>query len=188
MIYLNLFLNFLKIGAVSFGGGYGVIAMIRETALANNWLTEAELINVIGISESTPGPLAVNMATFVGAARGGFLGALLATIGVVLPAFIIMLLVVTVLKNLLKNSAIRSILDAIKPAFIGLIIGTAVTMILFVVLGIEKIGDSILLDYKALIILGILAIVIFLSKYLMNKKMSPICIILIGALLGIIIY
>ena len=67
MIYLRLFLTFLMIGAVSFGGGYGMISLIRETVISNGWLTESELINFIAVSESTPGPLAVNMATFIGA-------------------------------------------------------------------------------------------------------------------------
>ncbi|MDO4387133.1 MAG: chromate transporter, partial [Clostridia bacterium] len=92
MIYLRLFLTFLMIGAVSFGGGYGMISLIRETVISNGWLTESELINFIAVSESTPGPLAVNMATFIGASQGGILGSLLATLGVVLPSFVIILL------------------------------------------------------------------------------------------------
>ena len=88
MILLKLFLTFLKIGAVSFGGGYGMISMIRDDCLTNGWLTEDELLNFIAIAESTPGPIAVNMATFIGSSEGGILGALLATLGVVLPSFI----------------------------------------------------------------------------------------------------
>ena len=94
MIYIQLFLAFLKIGAVSFGGGYGMISLIRETVLENNWLTEKEFMAFVAVSESTPGPLAVNMATFVGASQGGILGAFLATLGVILPAFILILLIV----------------------------------------------------------------------------------------------
>ena len=77
MIYLKLFLAFLKIGAVSFGGGYGMISLIRDDCLANGWLTEEELLNFIAVAESTPGPIAVNMATFVGSSQGGILGAFL---------------------------------------------------------------------------------------------------------------
>ena len=72
MIYLKLFLTFLKIGAVSFGGGYAMISLIREDCLSNSWLTEEELLNFIAVAESTPGPIAVNMATFVGSSQGGF--------------------------------------------------------------------------------------------------------------------
>ena len=75
MIYLELFLTFLQVGAVSFGGGYAMISLIRERMLMYGWLTEEELLNMIAVSESTPGPIAVNMATFVGSAQGGILGA-----------------------------------------------------------------------------------------------------------------
>ena len=90
MILLDLFLTFLKIGAVSFGGGYGMLALIREECLLHGWLTEEELLNFIAVSESTPGPIAVNLATFIGSSQAGFWGALLATLGVILPAFCIM--------------------------------------------------------------------------------------------------
>ena len=73
MIYLLLFLEFLKIGLFSFGGGYGMIAMMKETVLANDWLSEAQLLDFIGIAESTPGPIAINMATFIGTSQGGII-------------------------------------------------------------------------------------------------------------------
>ena len=76
MMYLRLFLTFLEIGAVSFGGGYGMISLIREKALVNGWLTEGELLNFIAVAESTPGPIAVNMATFVGSSQAGFFGSI----------------------------------------------------------------------------------------------------------------
>ena len=85
MIYLELFLTFLQVGAFSLGGGYGMISLIREKVLMYGWLTEEEMLNMIAVAESTPGPIAVNMATFVGSSQGGFLGAILATLGVVLP-------------------------------------------------------------------------------------------------------
>ena len=86
-MFLKLFLTFLEIGAVSFGGGYGMISLIREKVLLNGWLSEAEFLSFIAVSESTPGPLAVNMATFIGASQGGVPGAFCATLGVVLPSF-----------------------------------------------------------------------------------------------------
>ena len=102
MIYLRLFLNFLMIGALSFGGGYGMVSLVRETVLSNGWLTENEFLNFIAVSESTPGPLAVNMATFIGSTQGGILGSFVATLGVVLPSFLIILLIAFALKNLKK--------------------------------------------------------------------------------------
>ena len=93
MIYLKLFLTFFEIGAVSFGGGYGMVSLIREKVLLNGWLTQSGFLDIIAVSESTPGPLAVNMATFVGSSQAGFLGSVCATLGVVLPSFIIILLI-----------------------------------------------------------------------------------------------
>ena len=89
MSVVRLFFAFLMIGAVSFGGGYGMIPLIRETVLDNGWLTESAFVSLIAVSESTPGPLAVNMATYIGSRVGGFAGALAATLGVVLPSFCI---------------------------------------------------------------------------------------------------
>ena len=106
MIYLELFLTFLKIGAVSFGGGYAMIPLIQDAVVSNSWLTVEEILNFIAVSESTPGPIAINMATFVGMSQGGLLGAMLSTIGVVLPSFVIILLVSVVLKNLLSYSPV----------------------------------------------------------------------------------
>ena len=122
MIYFKLFLTFLEIGAVSFGGGYGMISLIREAVLSNHWLTESELINFIAVSESTPGPLAVNMATFIGSSQGGVLGSLLATLGVVLPSFVIILLIAAVLSNLLKYAGVQAFLSGVRPCVVALIL------------------------------------------------------------------
>ena len=114
MLYLTLFLEFLKIGLFTFGGGYAMIPLIREVVLRHGWLDEAGFLNMIGVSEVTPGPIAVNMATFVGSTQAGFLGALLCTLGVILPSFIIMLLISTLLKKFIKNKYVQSALSGIK--------------------------------------------------------------------------
>lgn len=128
MIYWKLFLNFLMIGAVSFGGGYGMISLIRERVLANAWLSETDFMNMIAVSESTPGPLAVNMATFIGSSQGGVPGALVATAGVVLPSFFIILLIAAVMKNLLKYKGVNDFLAGIRPCVVAMILATAVIM------------------------------------------------------------
>ena len=87
MICLELFLNFLMIGALSFGGGYGMISLVRETVLGHGWLTEPEFLSFIAVSESTPGPLAVNMATFIGSSQAGLPGAFLRPSGWCCPLF-----------------------------------------------------------------------------------------------------
>ena len=110
MIYLELFFGFLKVGCFAFGGAYGAIPLIRDVVLSYGWLTDEELAYMIAVSESTPGPIMVNLATYVGSSQAGFPGALLATLAVVLPSFIIILLVLVVLKTLLKNSYFQAIL------------------------------------------------------------------------------
>ena len=99
MIYLYLFLEFFKVGLFTFGGGYAMIPLIKEVVLSRGWMDEAHFIDMIGLSEVTPGPIAINMATFIGSEQGGILGSTVATIGVILPAFIIMLLISILLKK-----------------------------------------------------------------------------------------
>ena len=128
MIYLELFLHFLKIGAVSFGGGYGMISLIRETVLENGWLTENEFLSFIAVSESTPGPLAVNMATFIGSSQGGVAGSFFATLGVILPSFIIIFIIAALIGNLLKYAGVEAFLSGVRPCVAALVLGTAFTM------------------------------------------------------------
>ena len=188
MIYLELFLQFLKIGAVSFGGGYGMISIINETVVDCGWLTSEEFLNFVAVSESTPGPIAVNMATFVGASQGGILGAFVATLGVILPAYLIMLLIATVIKNFLQLAGVKATLGGIRPAVVGLIVATGATMVLSAVCGISTIADTFAFDWKALVILGVL-LAINLPVFIKKKKiLSPVVLILISAVLGMILY
>ena len=115
MICLTLFWNFLMIGTLSFGGGYGMISLVREVVLGHGWLTESEFLSFIAVSESTPGPLAVNMATFIGSSQAGLPGALVATLGVVLPSFVIILLVAAVLRSVLRYAGVQAVLDGVRP-------------------------------------------------------------------------
>lgn len=188
MIYLKLFFTFLEIGAVSFGGGYAMISMIREKVLLHGWLGEAELLNMIAVAESTPGPIAVNMATFVGSSEGGVLGALLATLGVVLPSFCIILLIAALIRNLLKFGGVRAFLAGLRPAVVALILATGVTMLLSVTLGISRVGVAPTTDWRGLILLGVLALSALFVKRVMKKRPSPIVMILLSAGMGIVLY
>lgn len=188
MIYLQLFLTFLKIGAVSFGGGFGMISLIRDDCLANGWLTEAELLNFIAVAESTPGPIAVNMATFVGSSQGGILGALLATLGVVLPSFLIILLVASVFTKLLRYAGVKAVLGGIRPTIIALILGTAITMLLGIGFGVKNIHSTITLDFKALAILAVIFTISFAYSKWKKKSSSPILLIIISGALGVLLY
>ena len=188
MIYLELFLTFLQVGAFSFGGGYGMISLIREKVLMYGWLTEEELLNMIAVAESTPGPIAVNMATFVGSAQGGVLGAFLATLGVVLPSFIIILIIAAMIRNLLKYAGVKAFLGGIRPCIVGLILATAITMFMSTAIGFGGIGDTFAVDFKGIIIFAILIAITVISKFAFKKKASPILMILISAGLGMLMY
>ena len=189
MIYLSLFLTFLEIGAVAFGGGYAMISLMRDRILAHGWLTEGELLNIIAVAESTPGPVAVNMATFVGATQGGILGSALATLGVVLPAFIIVILIVLVLRKFLEYKGVKAVLNGIRPCAIALILGTSVTLFMSTILGIKGgIAGGINPDIKGLILLALIFAISFAIQKIKGKKPSPILMIGISALLGIVFY
>ena len=183
MIYFKLFLTFLEIGAVSFGGGYGMISLIREAVLSNHWLTESEFINFIAVSESTPGPLAVNMATFIGSSQGGVLGSLLATLGVVLPSFVIILLIAAVLSNLLKYAGVQAFLSGVRPCVVALILATALTMGLS-----TTIRSAPEVDLRGVVILLLLITLHFGYKRFKKKAPSPILMIVLSAGLGILFY
>lgn len=189
MIYLQLFLTFLKIGAVSFGGGYAMIPLIQDEVITNGWLSGEQILNFIAVSESTPGPIAINMATFVGSSQAGIFGAMCATLGVVLPSFIIILIIATVIKGLLKFAGVKAFIDGIRPVVIGLILGTAITIFMQVIFAFENIKTSaITFDYKALIIFVIVALISIITKKKTKKAISPILLIVISAILGLILY
>ena len=99
MIYLEVFLTFLKIGAFTFGGGYAMLPFMQQEVLANNWMNEEELLNFIAVAESTPGPIAINLATYVGYKLRKIPGALIATIGMIIPSFLYILMPVTVVSD-----------------------------------------------------------------------------------------
>lgn len=99
MIYIDLFLGFLKVGCFAFGGAYGAIPLIRDVVLSYGWLSDEKLTYMIAVSESTPGPIMVNLATYIGSSQAGFFGAFIATLAVVLPSFMIILLITVLLKT-----------------------------------------------------------------------------------------
>ena len=185
MIYLDLLIGFLKVGLFAFGGAYGAIPLIRDVVLSYGWLNDEMLTYMIAVSESTPGPIMVNLATYVGSSRAGFPGALIATAAVVLPSFIIILLIMVLLKKLLKNPYVQAILRGMKPCIIGIILATGLYMIL------QNCVDSSIqfsLNTTAIIMTVVLSAVYFGSGKILKKGISPIGLIGISAVAGIIIY
>ena len=179
MILLKLFLTFFKIGAFTFGGGYAMLPLIQEEVLKNNWATLPELINFVAVSESTPGPFAVNMATYVGIVQGNLLGALCATLGVVLPSFIIILIVARFYEKFKTNRIVAGRMTGLKSAVVGLIAAALISMAkaVFVPNGFGDINTTALA-----VSVGIYAAMTFLS---FKFKMHPIVVIGISAIVGI---
>ncbi len=185
----DLFFTFFKIGLFTFGGGYAMISLVSEQTVSKGWLTEAELLNMIAVAESTPGPIAVNMATFVGSTQAGILGSAMATLGVVLPSFIIILLISAVIKNFLKYEGVKAFLLGVRPCVVALILGTAITIGFSTLLGFKNIiVGKINPDYIGIVIFAVVAAAAALLKKLLGKKPSPIVLILISALLGMVLY
>ena len=182
MILLELFLAFLKVGCFSFGGAYFAIPLIRETVLSHGWLPDETVSYMIAVSESTPGPIMINMATYVGSSQAGFLGALVATVAVVLPSFLIILLVCVLMKAFIRNAYVQAMLRGMKPCIIGIILATGTDML------VKNCGFPTGPDWKAMILTAVLAILFFGSGKVLKKKLSPIALIGISGLLGIVVY
>ena len=180
MILLELFLIFLKIGAFTFGGGYSMIAMIQYEAEQHGWLSQSELVDFVALSESTPGPLAVNMATFVGMKTGGVLGAVLATLGVVLPSFVTILIIAKCYERFKSSRAVGSVMSGLKPAVVGMI-GTALLSVGRTVFFPNGLQVDRFTQASFWVFLGIFAV----SAVLVFKKVNPIKIILLSAAVGI---
>lgn len=185
MIYFRLFFEFFKIGLFTFGGGYAMVPLIEDTVLKYSWMTEDTFYEFIGICESTPGPIGVNIATYVGNTQAGVLGGIIATIGVVLPSFFAIILILTLLKNITKNMYFKGFLKGVSPIIIALILFAGLELLLKS-LGYQSI-KSFDFDYKPLIILFILFIVSYLYHLIFKKKCSALIIIIASAVLGIII-
>lgn len=193
MIFLELFWNFFKIGLFTFGGGYAMLPLIEQVATSHGWLTEREILNFIAVSESTPGPFAVNIATYVGSIVGGtlgkgvifnFLGSACTTFGVVLPSFAIILAVAKFYTRFKSSKTVSGLMSGIKPAAVGLIISAAVSMGAAVFLP-NGFSIKILTDLQFYVSVIIFALCLFLIFY-KRKKIPPVLIICISAILGIV--
>ncbi len=180
MIYLELFLTFLQIGAFTFGGGYAMLPMMEEQVLLHNWMGKEELLNFIAVAESTPGPVAINMATYIGTETAGLFGAICATFGVVLPSFVVILLVAKFYEKYKNSFLVENALKGIRPVVIGLMLSAVISlgMGVFMPLGLSEFVFS----YSFFCSLIIFLVVVVLAL----KKVSPILLIMLSAIFGII--
>ena len=185
MICLDLFLGFLKVGCFAFGGAYGAIPLIRDVVLSYGWLNDEMLTYMIAVSESTPGPIMVNLATYIGSSQAGFWGAAVATLAVVLPSFLIILLVTALLQTALKNPYVQAVLRGLKPCVIGIVLATGIYMVFTNCFGSLS---ALAANRKAILMTVLLAAAMFGHQRLRKKKLSPILLIVISAILGIFLY
>ncbi len=200
MIYLALFWEYFKIGLFTIGGGYAMLPLVTQVVEQRGWLTSEELLNFIGIAESTPGPFAINLATFIGVKVGGttslgvfgsVLGAFVATFAVVLPSLVIIIIVTKLFDKFSKSKYVQGVLYGIKPVVVGLILSALITVGCQVILpnlnlkAIDKSG----FDQFNWISLIIAAAFVPLSRIkIKGKKVHPILMILLSAVIGVILF
>ncbi len=186
MTLLELFLGFLKVGCFSFGGAYAAIPLIREVVSSYGWIGDEALEHMIAVSESTPGPIMVNLATYVGADRAGLLGAALATFAVVLPAFLIIVLLLAVFKNAEKKPVVQALLSGLKPCVTGIILAVGAIMILENILPAAVNKPA--LDLTAALITAGLGAMMIVYRLISKKRFPPILLIVIAAAVGMAVY
>lgn len=171
-VLMKLFISFFKIGAFSFGGGYAMLPLIEEEVIQiHQWITRSEFIDILAISEMTPGPIAINSATFLGYKIAGLLGSAVATFAVTLPSFIIMSIIFFSINKFKDSPYVAWIFDGIRPIVVGLILAAAI-----------NIGITTLVDFKSI------AIAVSLFYLVTFKKLNPILAIVMAGIVGIILY
>lgn len=177
MIYLQLFYSYLKIGFFGFGGGYAMLSLIQnEIVVQNEWMTNAEFADIVAISQMTPGPIAINSATYVGYTVAGFWGSVVATVSVCMPALTLMILITRFFLYLRDNRFIKGAIAGMRPVVLGMI-GAATLLLMF---PHDNSGASFIDMWS-----WVLFFVAMVASY---KKVNPIILIILSAVAGIIIY
>ena len=182
MIYLQLFYTFFKIGLFGFGGGYAMLSMIQgEVVTRYDWVSTQEFTDIVAISQSTPGPIGINAATYVGfTATGSIWGSVIATFAVVLPSFILMLTISKFFLKYQKHPAVEAVFSGLRPAVVGLLASAAL-----VLMNVENFGSPTDDTYTFVI-----SIMIFLVAFIGTKKYhaNPILMIIACGIAGLILY
>lgn len=179
VIYLELFLSFLQIGAFSFGGGYACLPLIQKQVVdVHQWLTMSELTDLITISQMTPGPIAVNSATFVGEKIGGVLGGIAATLGCIFPSLILVTLIAYFYLKYRHLDFLQRILKALRPAVVAMIASSGLTILLNALF-----GDVIVFSQLKIAMLVIFGVCLVL---LMKYKMNPIAVMILAGGLNLV--
>ena len=189
MIYFELFYTFFLIGLFTFGGGYAMIPMIKEQVVGKGYISESALTDFIAISEVTPGPFAINISTFVGSEVAGVGGAVLSTIGVILPSLIIITIVAMIMNKFIKNRFVQGALTGVRPIVLVLIASTALVMFIKIIFfSGNALGGELIFDKKSFVLLITLVLFMFIHKKVLKKNLGVIKLLGLSALLGLIIF
>lgn len=200
MIYLVLFWEYFKVGLFTIGGGYAMLPLVTQIITKRGWMTEQQLIQFIGIAESTPGPFAINLATFVGntvgsatklGVFGGILGSLTATVAVILPSIVIIIVVTLLYDKFRTNKYVQGLLKGIKPVVVGLILSSVFTVAANVVLtdlDFKNIAADGANTFNWISLILIIAFIPLSQLRIKGKKLHPICMILVSAVMGILLF
>jgi chromate transporter len=189
MVYLKLFLSFVKIGLFSFGGGYAMIPLIQREAAARGWLHATALVDIIAVAEMTPGPIAVNAATYIGYRTAGFAGSIVATAGVSLPPILLIFIIASYFFRFRDRPVISTVFYGVRPAVTGLIIAAAVFIAEVALIG-EKPVSLRALQFRPAAFLnfteGLIMLAVFIA--LLKFKLHPLLLIALAGLAGIAIW
>ncbi|QLY39655.1 chromate transporter [Hujiaoplasma nucleasis] len=182
---LELLFTFFKIGLFTFGGGYAMIPLITEEVISKGWETHQTLIDFIAIAESTPGPFAINIATFIGYEQLFIIGAVFTTLGVILPSFIIIVIIAKIFKHFADNKYVVGFLNGAKPVIVGVIFSVGVNFILLNVFSTKKVTliKDFVFDWKTV---TILVSIFLLSK--IKDRIHPVVIVLASGVMGYILF
>lgn len=177
MIYLQLFISYLKIGFFGFGGGYAMLSLIQnEIVEQRGWITVSKFADIVAVSQMTPGPIAINSATYIGYTIGGFWGSIVATIAVCLPALTVMLALTKFFLKLKDNRYVHGVISGMRPVVVGMIAAAALLLIFP-----EQRADSSFIDHWSWVLFAA-------TLYASYKKVNPILLIALSAVAGIVIY
>lgn len=192
MIFLELFLTCFKVGLFTIGGGAAIIPILQQEVVAKGWISMEEVLTYIAISESTPGPIAINMATFVGSSQGGFLGALCATLGMVMPSFIIILVIAKFFSKFSENKYIKTVLTSIRPFVVGMILSAGLYLVISAIgaaspEAVKNFDPTSISGLLGIALTALLALVMFIYKKIFKKPVPVITFIAISAVVGIIV-
>ena len=177
MIYLQLFISYLKIGFFGFGGGYAMLSLIQnEIVEQRGWITVSQFADIVAVSQMTPGPIAINSATYIGYTIGGFWGSVVATVAVCLPALTVMLALTKFFLKLKDNRYVHGVITGMRPVVVGMIAAAALLLIFP-----EQRADSSFIDHWSWILFAA-------TLYASYKKVNPILLITLSAIAGIVIY